>query len=243
MEVNLIIALSLLIAGFLCSSVGQGGATGFIAVLSFFSISLLTYKSFILVVNIIIAFIAFIQFNRKGHFQWKIMWPFLLTSIPFAFLGAKLELSGTLHNVVIGVILTLLAIGVWLHKQGDRLTNRPVDQILALIIGGLIGFSAGVLGIGGGILLGPILILMEWAKPKEAAAVSSLFVILNSFSAWFGNSQNHIELNSTLYMWCIAAIIGGIAGAYFGSNRFSQKTLKYVLSMVLIITSVKLIFF
>lgn len=243
MELNLIVAFSILLAGFLCSSVGQGGAPGFIAVLSFFSISTIPYKSYILVLNIIIAFIAFVQFKRKGHFQWSIMWPFLLTSIPFAFLGAKMELSGTVHNVVIGIILALLAVLVWRHKQGDRVTNRPVDKILALVIGGLIGFSAGVLGIGGGVLLGPILILMEWAKPNEAAAVSSAFIILNSISALIGYTPNHIEINSTLYIWCIAAITGGIAGSYLGSARFSQHTLKYLLSTVLIITSVKLIFF
>ena len=243
MDVNLIIAFSLLLAGFLCSSVGQGGAIGIIAVLSFFSVATLDYKSYILIINIVIAAIAFIQFYRKGHFYWPIMWAFLLTSIPFAYLGATLELSGTTHNVVIGIILVFLAVLVWRHKQGDRLTNRPVDQILALIIGGLIGFSAGILGIGGGILLGPILILMEWAKPKEAAAVSSLFVLLNSTSALMGNGPDNIEITATLYMWCIAAMIGGVLGSYFGSTRFSQNTHKYVFGSVLMIASVKLIFF
>ena len=243
MDVDLFIALSLLLVGFLYASVGHGGASGYIAVLSIFAIPVATYKPLILVLNIIIASIAFIQFYRAGFFKWKLSWPFLLTSIPCAFLGSKLHLPGNLYHLLLGIALIIPVIRLLGFNPADKSENKQINLILALLFGAVIGFLSGLLNIGGGIFLSPVLILMAWATTKEAAAVSALFIVLNSASGLLGNLSNPIELNSSSYIWFIAAIIGGTTGAYFGSHRFAQVTVKYLLSAVLTIASVKLIFF
>ena len=243
MNPDLVIALSLLLVGFLYASVGHGGASGYIAVLSIFSIPVATYKPLILVLNIIIASIAFIQFYRAGYFKWKTTWPFLLTSIPCAFIGSKVHLAGNLYHLILGIALIIPVIRLIGFSPKDSTENKPVNLILALTFGLLIGFLSGLLNIGGGIFLSPVLILMAWANTKEAAAVSALFIVLNSVSGLLGNLSNHVELNSSSYIWFTAAIMGGATGAYFGSHRFAQVTVKYLLSTVLLIASVKLIFF
>lgn len=243
MNLDLFIALSLLLVGFLYASVGHGGASGYIAVLSIFAVPVATYKPLILVLNIIIASIAFIQFYRAGYFKWKLTWPFLLTSIPCAFLGSKLHLPGNIYHLILGIALIIPVIRLLGFNPKNQSESRPINLVLALVVGALIGFLSGLLNIGGGIFLSPILILMAWASTKEAAAVSALFIVLNSASGLLGNLSNHVELNSSSYIWFLAAIIGGTTGAYFGSHRFTQITVKYLLSAVLGIASVKLIFF
>lgn len=243
MNPDLVIALSLLLVGFLYASVGHGGASGYIAVLSIFSIPVATYKPLILVLNIIIASIAFIQFYRAGYFKWKTTWPFLLTSIPCAFIGSKVHLASDIYHLILGIALIIPVIRLIGFSPKESTENKPVNLLLALAFGLVIGFLSGLLNIGGGIFLSPILILMAWANMKEAAAVSALFIVLNSLSGLLGNLSNHVELNSSSYIWFVAAIMGGTTGAYFGSHRFAQITVKYLLSTVLLIASVKLIFF
>ena len=107
MDFGWLIALSLLVIGFLYSSVGHGGASGYIAVLSLFGVMPSAYKPLILVINIIVASLAFIQFYRAGFFKWKLCWPFLITSIPFAFIGAKLPVQDEFYNLLLGIALLL----------------------------------------------------------------------------------------------------------------------------------------
>lgn len=243
MTPDLLIAFALLIIGFLYASVGHGGASGYIAVLSLFSVPLKTYTPLILILNITIAGMAFIQFYRAGYFKWNLCWPFLITSIPFAFSGSKVHLPGDVYHLILGLALMFPVIRLLGINPRENLHKKEISLVIALLVGAIIGFISGLLSIGGGIFLSPILILMAWANTKEAAAVSSIFIVLNSLSGLLGNTTIHFELNPSSYIWFMAAVSGGAAGAYFGSHRFAQITVRYLLSAVLCIASVKLIFF
>ncbi len=246
MNITLIfIPLLLLIVGFLYASVGHGGASGYIAVLSLFSIAASTYKPVVLIINIIVAGIGFISFHRAGYFKWKLCWPFLIMSLPFAYLGSKLVLHDKTHNLLLGLafifpILRLSGILPGNNKQAIK----PIPLISALFFGAVLGFAAGMLNIGGGIFLSPVLILFSWATAKESAAVSSLFIVFNSIMGLLASGlPNMASFDTKMYAWIFAAIIGGATGAYFGSTRFQQNTVRYMLAAVLTIASVKLIFF
>jgi uncharacterized protein len=242
MDSSLLIAFSLLVIGFLYSSVGHGGASGYIAVLSLFGVMPTAYKPLILVINIIVASLAFIQFYRAGYFRWKITWPFLITSVPLAFLGSQVPVEDKLYNLLLGLALILPIIRLVGVFPSAKTENKSLPLVWALVIGAIIGFLSGVLNIGGGIFLSPVLILFAWANSKEAAASSAIFIVINSISGLLGSLDKPILLNETSYSWVIAIVVGGIIGSYIGSHRFKYKTVQYVLAAVLTVACVKLIF-
>jgi uncharacterized protein len=242
MDITLLLALSLFIVGFLYASVGHGGASGYLAVLSIFAIPVTSYKPVILILNILVAGIGFLQFSKAGFLKWRLCWPFLITSLPMAFIGSRLALKGDLYNLVLGLALIIPVIRLLGLFPGEKEVKKEVSIPLALAFGVVIGFLSGMLSIGGGIFLSPLLIILAWADAKEAATASALFIVLNSVSGLLGHT-GEINFGSEAMVWFSSALAGGVAGSYFGSRRFSVLTVKYLLSAVLAIASCKLLFF
>lgn len=242
MNIDLILALSLFSVGFLYASVGHGGASGYLAVLSIFAIPVLEFKSMILILNMLVAGMGFIQFYRAGYFKWNLCWPFLLTSVPFAFLGSKFPISNDYYHLLLGLALLFPVIRLLGIGPQEKKENKNVNLPVALISGVILGFLSGLLNIGGGIFLSPIIILLAWANAKEAAAVSTIFIVLNSLSGLLGNFSAVYIVNESVYLWFIAALAGGWTGAYFGSHKLAVPTVRYLLTAVLAIASFKLLF-
>lgn len=242
MNLIVIIALCLMVVAFLYASVGHGGASGYIAVLSLFSVSVSVYKPIVLILNIVIAGLAFIQFFRAGYFRWSLCWPFLVTSIPFAFLGSGVSIKSDMYNLLLGLALIFPIIRLLGLTPKEKSETRPMPWWAAMLTGAVIGFLAGLLNIGGGIFLSPVLILMAWSNAKQAAAVSSLFIVCNSVSGLVGATNLVFTFDTRFYLWLGAAMTGGIIGSYLGSHNFKQVTVQYLLAGVLTIACVKLIF-
>jgi uncharacterized membrane protein YfcA len=243
MNPDIFIALCLLIVGFLYASVGHGGASGYIAIFSLFGIAVTTYKPLVLVMNIIIAGIAFIQFYRAGYFKWKLCWPFLITSIPAAFIGSAIAVQSHVYNLLLGLALLFPVIRLFGLIRYHQREMKVIRMAPALLVGGVIGLLSGMLNIGGGIFLSPVLILAGWATPKQSAAVSALFIVCNSAAGLIGGKPANYMLNQSSLIWFAAAITGGIIGSYMGSKKYPQKAVQYVLASVLVIASAKLILF
>lgn len=242
MNIEWAIPLSLLVIGFLYSSVGHGGASGYIAVLSLYGIVPAQYKPLILILNIIVASLAFIQYFRAKYFDWNLCWPFIITSIPFAYLGSQIPIEDRHYNLLLGIALILPIIRLFGYFPSERKDLKPLPLVWGLVIGAIIGFASGVLNIGGGIFLSPVLILFAWANAKQAAAVSALFIVVNSLSGLIGSMGKPILMDETSLSWFIAIVTGGIAGSYLGSHKFRYQTVQYILAVVLLIACVKLIF-
>ncbi|MFT2010677.1 sulfite exporter TauE/SafE family protein [Pontibacter sp. 13R65] len=243
MSPDLLIAISLLIVGFLYASVGHGGASGYLAVLSIFAVPVVAYKPMILVLNMVVAGVGFYQFYRAGYFKWKLLWPFLITSIPLAFFGSRVTLPEGNFNMLLGLALLLPVIRLLGLGPKEKQEQQELNLVTALLWGIVIGFLSGLLNIGGGIFLSPLLVILAWANAKQAAAVSSLFIFFNSLAGLLGSSFTDYAISNSSYIWFTAAVVGGTAGAYFGSQRFAQATVRYLLTAVLALASVKLIFF
>jgi uncharacterized membrane protein YfcA len=243
MNPDVFIALCLLIVGFLYASVGHGGASGYIAIFSLFGIAVSTYKPLVLVMNIVIAGIAFIQFYRAGYFKWKLCWPFLITSIPAAFIGSAIAVQAHVYNLLLGLALLFPVVRLFGLIQYHSQEMKVIRFVPALLVGGIIGLLSGILNIGGGIFLSPVLILAGWATPKQSAAVSALFIVCNSAAGLIGGKSANYMVNQSSIIWFAAAVTGGIVGAYMGSKKYPQKAVQYVLASVLVIASAKLIFF
>ena len=230
----------LFIVAFLYASVGHGGASGYLALMALFGFSAAIMKSSALVLNIFVSLISFYQYYKGGHFRWKLFLPFIITSIPASFIGAYITLDSMMYKKILGVLLIfpiLRLLGI-IGKESE--TIREVKIVWALIIGGIIGLLSGMIGIGGGIILSPVILLFHWGNMKETAAVSALFIFVNSLAGLLGLMAQGTLIDSHIYLWLIVAIAGGITGAYVGRKLLSNKALKAILALVMVIASVKL---
>ena len=228
------------IVAFMYASVGHGGASGYLALMALFSFPPEVMKPTALLLNLFVAAIAFFHYWRAGYFNKKLFLSFAIASIPMAFLGGQLEIDASLYKRILGVLL-IFAILRMLNVFGGQKDNlQPVKIWQALIIGGAIGFFSGLIGIGGGIILSPVILLMHWGRMKEVAAVSALFIWVNSASAMAGQISSGVVLEPQAFILVGIAVIGGFLGAYYGSKKFNNKFLRYLLALVLILASLKL---
>lgn len=230
------------IVAFLYASVGHGGASGYLALMALFSFASETMKPTALLLNLFVAGIAFYHYYKAGYFNKKLFLSFAIASVPFAFLGGMIDVDATIYKKILSLLL-IIAILKMLNvfgKDGDYI--KPVKVWQGLTIGAIIGFFSGLIGIGGGIILTPIILLLHWGKMKEAAAVSALFIWVNSASGLAGQFSSGVLLSSQSFALVGVALIGGFLGSYYGSKKFNNKLLRYMLAFVLIIASVKLFF-
>jgi len=231
------------IVAYLYASVGHGGASGFLALMALFSISPDFMRSSALILNVFVSSIAFIQYYRKGHFKWPIFIPFALGSIPMSFLGGSFSMDPSIYKKILGVCL-IFAILRLLGVFGQKSTEiKPLNPIVGLCIGMVLGLVSGLIGIGGGIILSPIILIFHWANMKTTAAISALFILVNSLSGLAGLFfAGNLQPTSHIYIWVLVALIGGSFGGYAGSSRYSNKFLEKMLALVLVFASLKLIF-
>lgn len=230
----------LAIMAFLYASVGHGGASGYLAVMALFAIAPPLMKQTALLLNLGVSLMSFIAFYRQGYFKWNLFWPFALGSIPAAFLGARIPLTDSTYKQILGACLFLAVIRMVISlKEGTR---RSLPDVIGIFTGAAIGLLSGMIGIGGGIILSPLLLLLRWASLKEAAAVSALFIFVNSVSGLAG-LKTWIPLDqSQMVYWLAASLVGGFLGARWGAAIASNTKVKWILALVLVIASLKLWF-
>ncbi|MFH6769120.1 sulfite exporter TauE/SafE family protein [Gaetbulibacter aquiaggeris] len=234
--------LILPIVSFLYSSVGHGGASGYLALMALFSFAPETMKPTALLLNLFVAGISFYYYYKEGFFNKKLFISFAISSIPLAFLGGTIEIDASIYKKVLAVLL-VFAILKMLNVFGKETdTIKQVKLWQGLIVGGIIGFFSGLIGIGGGIILTPLILLLHWGKMKEAAAVSALFIWVNSASGLIGQLSTGISLSKDSFILVAIAIIGGALGGYFGSKKLNNQKLRYILALVLVMASFKLFF-
>lgn len=242
----ILIILAIFIVAVMYSSVGHGGASGYLAVMGLFAISQDVSKPTALVLNLFVASIATYQFWRAGYFSWSTLWPFAAASIPAAFVGGMISLPTNVYKIILGVVLTLAALRLaWKLTAGKNIKQPNI--LIALAIGAVIGLLSGLVGVGGGIFLTPILLLANWAETKTAAGVSAAFILVNSASGLLGNwllgkGTTISNLPSDVWFWIGAAIVGGLIGSTLGAKRFNSLTMRRVLAVVLFFAGIKLIF-
>ncbi|PLK45401.1 sulfite exporter TauE/SafE family protein [Emticicia sp. TH156] len=231
------------IVAFLYSSVGHGGASGYLAVMALAGVAPSMMKSSALIMNLAVSLFSFIGFYRAGYFRVNLFLPFALASIPMAYLGGTMTLPDSLYKKILAACILLSIARLLYQFRSEETPNRPVPLWASLISGASIGLLSGMIGIGGGIILSPLMLLMRWAKLKETAAVSALFIFVNSLSGLYGQlSKGGIHLTPDL-QWAVGATIaGGLLGSYFGSRRFNIPTLRYLLATGLAIATIKLFF-
>ena len=235
-----LLCLAIAVIAFLYSSVGHAGASGYIATMTLFGLAPTVIRPTALVLNILVAIIGSFQFWRAGYFSWKLFWPFALLSIPAAYAGGYLQPSAGALRILIGVVLLFSAVRL-IFRRSDPPETNPPGKPLAVGAGAGLGFLSGLTGTGGGIFLTPLLLFCQWAKIKQAAAVSALFILVNSIGGLVGYfSAKHSIPTLGIYL-AIPAIIGGAIGSYLGSRRLPVRGIALFLATVLTIAGIKLI--
>lgn len=238
----LLIIAAIFVVAVMYSSVGHGGASGYLAVMAFLAVASEVTRPTALILNLFVASIGTVQFYRAGYFSWRIFLPFAASSIPMALLGGMINLPTNLYKIVLGVVLMLAAIRLAIKLKNDDLVRDP-PIVACLFIGAIIGLLSGLVGVGGGIFLTPILLLMRWSETRVAAGVSVLFIFVNSAAGLIGQySKGYLKgLPPEVWIWIGAAVVGGLIGSTLGSKKFDSMTLRRVLAVVLLFAGVKLI--
>lgn len=237
----IVAALAIGVVAFLYSSVGHAGASGYIAVMTLLGLAVATIRPTALVLNILVATIGSIQFIRAGHFSWKLFWPFAVASVPAAFLGGYIKLPTKVLSTLLGVVLLASAVRL-IIRHGDPPSPCPPSRATALGCGTVIGLLSGMTGTGGGIFLTPLMLFAHWAHTRQAAAVSVLFILVNSTAGILGYVSSGQSIPHVAWLLAAAAIICGTLGSYLGSRRFPVRTIQALLAIVLIVAGAKLLF-
>lgn len=251
-NVTLLSFLVLVVAG-LYSSVGHGGASGYLAVLSLFGFAPNVMATTALVLNVLVAGLSTTAYFRAGHFSWRILWPFLLGSVPAAFVGGSLKLPPGLYYLLLALTLILVAMRLFFHKQklagsaeptadgGESKTKFELRTPTGIVCGAVLGLLSGMVGIGGGVFLTPLLLLMGWAPPKTASGISAMFIVINSIAGLIGRSSTNQLAADIQIPLILAALVGGTIGSHIGANVLSDRALRQVLAVVLLTAAAKLI--
>jgi uncharacterized membrane protein YfcA len=242
---NSTVALALLIFGIavLYSSVGQAGASGYIAAMALFGVAPAVMKPSALILNVLVASLGTIRFSHAGYFSWRVFLPFAIGSVPLAYLGGAVMLPDAIYRRVVGAFLLFVAYRVFVPSKNRevRKSMRTPAFPAAVACGAAVGLLAGLTGIGGGIFLAPILMLMGRHDPREFAGVSSAFILVNSLAAIAGCLSVKASVPNEIGMWAIAAIAGGLIGSELGIKHLGEAALRRLLAGVLAITGIKLL--
>lgn len=230
----------------LYASVGHGGATGYLALLTLMASSVPAKEASTtaLILNTVVSGLALVQFALAGHFPARLAGSFLVASIPAAFIGGLLKVPLWLFHLLLTVGLAMAALRLLLFQGGTTSVEaegvKPPALPTALGVGAGVGLISGIVGIGGGVFLSPLLILLKWATPRDTAGVAASFVLLNSLAGLLARVSTDKLVVGSLWLPMTVAIAGGLVGSYFGARRLVPSALNRVLAVVLAIACGKL---
>lgn len=227
----------------LYSSVGHGGASGYLAVLSLLAISRAEMATTALVLNILVAGTACLNFGRSKHLRLALTWPFILLSIPGALIGGAIHVSESVYSALLAIALLVAAVRLsgLLDPVSSVEKLRPLRLPVAMPLGGAIGLLSGIVGIGGGVFLSPIALLAKWANAKQVAATAACFIVVNSIAGLSSRMITHNADFGIMPALPLAAFAGGLLGSTIGARTFSNLALRRVLAVILVTAAVKML--
>jgi len=240
-----LLSVAFLLVALVYAAVGQAGASGYIALMGLSGFAPVVMKTTALSLNVVVAAIGTAVFLRSGRLSWRNVWPFAVLGFPFSVLGGATHLPEQVYFPVVGIVLVLSAI------QMGRSASRSVPSIqtvavappvvAALATGAAIGFISGMTGTGGGVFLAPIILGMNWGTVRQTAATTAVYNLLNSAAALIGAYSTWSDIPCELPFWLLAVVAGGSIGAYVGSRFFPDRMLRTILSLLLLVSGLKLL--
>ncbi|WP_069268545.1 sulfite exporter TauE/SafE family protein [Paraburkholderia nodosa] len=238
---TLLIYGAFLAVALLYASTGQAGASGYIAIMALMGYEPHSIKPTALVLNILVSLVASWRFIRDSHFDWELFWPFALPAVPMALLGGYMTLPNAGFEYLLGALLLIAGTLSLARRPLNDQTVRPPPKSVALAWGAIIGLASGLTGVGGGVLITPLLLFCRWSSVRTAASVSALFILCNSIAALAGDWTATNHLPHGIGPLALMVLVGSWFGAYLGSRWLSPRQIRSLLGIVLIIASLKLL--
>ncbi|NNE47985.1 MAG: sulfite exporter TauE/SafE family protein [Rhodothermales bacterium] len=245
MELTTLVTLAVLVLAIstLYASVGHGGASGYLAAMALLSVNAAAMRPTALALNIIVASIGLYKYWRAGWFSWTVLWPFVVTSIPAAFVGGAVELPVHVYMPVVGAALLYAAFRLYTSSRGALPdVTRSMPRSASLVTGAGIGLLSGLTGVGGGIFLSPILLLGGWCDTRTTSGVAAAFILVNSVAGLAGYVSQGAGLPDFLPVLAVTVVVGGVIGAELGSRRLPLPMVRRLLALVLLIAGLKMVF-
>ena len=241
----IILSIFFFITAIFYSSVGFGGGSTYLALMLIWDIPYYIFPILALICNIIVVSGNSINYVRSGNLNLKLLTPYLIGSIPFAFFGASISITKELFEILLFIILIIAGIFLLIKSKlfnDDQIKINSTPKIISLLIGSIIGFTSGIIGIGGGIFLSPILFLIKAGYPKQIATTASLFILINSIFGVAGQLTKDIVFDEFLNFWplFIAVLMGGQIGNFLNIKFLSGKTLAVITSLLVIFVAIRM---
>jgi len=240
-----ILTIFFFITAILYASIGFGGGSTYLALMLIWDIPFYIFPIIALICNIIVVTGNSINFLRTKNTNLSLLTPYLIGSVPFAFFGASISINKSLFEILLFFVLIIAGIFLLLENKSfgkDKIEIRQIPKIFSILVGSIIGFISGLVGIGGGIFLSPILFLMRAGYPKHITSTASLFILINSILGVAGQLTKDIVFNEFLDYWplFIAVLIGGQIGSFLNIKFLSNKVLALMTSFLVIFVAVRM---
>lgn len=231
--------LPFFLVALLYASVGHGGASGYLAVMALLAVEPVLFRPTALALNVVVSVLGTIAFLRAGYFRRELFWPLALFAVPFAYIGGGMTLPDELFRKILGVVLCIALLRLFLPERASATLSKPGFVVL-VIAGAIMGLCAGLVGVGGGIFLTPLVILMGWSSAKAAAAISAPFILINSIAGLAGLQPGLEDFHPLLPILAVVVFLAGLMGARWGSRFASDRQIRYSLGGVLVFAAFKL---
>ena len=241
----IILSILFFITAILYSSVGFGGGSTYLALLLIWDIPYYIFPVLALICNIIVVSNNSFSYIRAGNHNIKLLIPFLIGSVPLAFIGGTLLIKKEIFEILLFLVLSAAGLLILINNKSYEEKNlkiKKLNSFLSFWIGCVLGLVSGVIGIGGGIFLSPILFLLKAEKPKIISTTASLFILINSISGILGQFTKEIILNQISSFWplFISVFIGGLIGNYLNLKIFSNRILAIITSLLVIFVALRM---
>jgi len=242
----LLIPMLFFLLAALYSSVGHAGASGYLAVMALFNLPPDLMRPIALSLNIMVASLTVFRFYKSGHLKWSDIWPLVLLSIPCAFIGGSITLPSDIYRPALGVLLLASAgylfWGTLFDPETFSQDRKRLPRGPAIGIGGTIGMVSGLVGIGGGVLLSPTVMILRWTNVRRTAAIAASFILVNSSAGLAGNVVAAGQIPAVLPFWAAAAVLGGFIGSKMGAQLLPPRVLVCLLAAALVVAGMKFLF-
>lgn len=234
------LAVCIFVVAMLYASVGHGGASGYLATMALFSLHPAALKPTALILNIVVAGAASWLYLTAKQFSWRVFWPFAITSIPASYLGGCFSLPPSLYRPILGVVLLFAAWRLFVRTERRDGEVHPPRLPTAMSIGAVLGFLSGLIGVGGGIFLSPLMVLLGWARVREISGIAALFILVNSAAGLLGHVGSLRQVPDHAPLLAIMALAGGTLGALGGSRHLPVPAILKTMALVLVIAGGKM---